>query len=257
MRNNASATRIELVRHRGGQAANSSSPSSGQLHARIVDEIGLRIVLGEWKPGEALPNGDEWATALGVSRTAFRESMRVLAGKGMIEARPKTGTRVRARKFWNHLDPDLLAWRFGAIAGHDGKQLFELRRMVEPAAAELAAERASKRLIAELEAAYRAMEAVGDDGEKLIRPDLAFHQLILQMTGNELIGSLAALIETALIASFRLSNDNPTGQRPALPLHYAVLAAIRDRDGVRARKAMSMLLSSAEADVHRDRKSVV
>lgn len=251
MRNNASATRIEAIRPRGGPAANSSSPASGHLHARIVDEIGLRIVLGEWKPGEALPNGDEWAIALGVSRTAFRESLRVLAGKGMIEARPKTGTRVRPRKFWNHLDPDLLAWRFGAVARQDGKQLFELRRMVEPAAAELAAERASNHQIAELEAAYRAMEAVGDDGEKLIGPDLAFHQLILQMTGNELIGSLAALIETALITSFRLSNDNPAGQRPALPLHRDVLSAISDRDGARARAAMNMLLSSAEADVHR------
>lgn len=239
------------VRAPSRSIANSSSPTSGQLHARIVDEIGLRIVLGEWKPGENLPNGNEWAIELGVSRTTFRESLKVLAGKGMIEAKPKTGTRVRPRRFWNHLDPDLLVWRFGAGAEDGGKQLFELRRMVEPAAAELAAARATDRMIDELDAAYRAMEAAGDDGEKLVGPDLAFHQLILQMTGNELIGSLAALIETALITSFRLSNDNPTGQRPALPLHFDVLAAIRDRDGARARAAMNVLLANAEADVHR------
>lgn len=229
----------------------SSSPASGSLHARIVDEIGARIVLGEWLPGETLPNGDGWAAALGVSRTAFREALKVLVGKGMVEARPKTGTRVRPREYWNHLDPDLLAWRFGSVAAEDGRQLFELRRMVEPAAAELAAARASKGTIAELEIAYRAMEEASDDDVKLIGPDLAFHQLILRMTGNELIGSLAALIETALITSFRLSIGNPAGQRPSLPLHLAVLAAIRDRDGHRARAAMIALLAAAEEDVRK------
>lgn len=227
------------------------APAAGQLHARIVDQIGLRIVRGELKPGDPLPDGASWAAALGVSRTAFRESIKVLAGKGMIEARPRTGMRVRARKFWNHLDPDILAWRFGAGGDAEATDLFDLRRMVEPAAAELAAARASEMQIAELAAAYAAMEAVGDDDEAFVAPDLRFHQLILGMTGNELISSLAALIETALVTSFRLSNDNPAGQRPSLPLHRAVLSAIRERDGKRAREAMTALLAGAEQDVRK------
>jgi DNA-binding FadR family transcriptional regulator len=225
------------------------APASGLLHARIVDQIGLRIVRGDLKPGDALPNGEEWAAMLGVSRTAFRESIKVLAGKGLIESRPKTGTRVRDSLYWNHLDPDVLAWRFGSGASDDAKDLFELRRVFEPAAAELAAMRATPAQIAGLEAAYRNMEAAGDDGEQFAGPDLVFHQLILRITGNQLIGSLAALIETALTTSFRLSDDNPAGQRQSLPLHLAVLDAVRARDGARAKAAMLTLLDRAEKDV--------
>lgn len=252
MKNIDEATRLNvfwLRDHSLGQA--SAAPAAGQLHARIVDQIGLRIVRSELKPGDTLPNGADWAAALGVSRTAFRESIKVLAGKGMIEARPKTGMRVRARKFWNHLDPDILAWRFGSGGEDDAGDLFDLRRMVEPTAAELAAKRASKVQIAELARAFSAMEAAGDDSEAFVAPDLRFHQLILGMTGNELINSLAALIETALVTSFRLSNDNPAGQRPSLPLHRAVLDAISARDGARARDAMTALLSGAEQDVRK------
>jgi DNA-binding FadR family transcriptional regulator len=225
------------------------SPVSGPLHARIVDQIGLRIVRGDLKPGDPLPNGEEWAAMLGVSRTAFRESIKVLTGKGLIESRPKTGMRVRPSSYWNHLDPDVLAWRFGAGASDDAKDLFELRRVFEPAAAELAAQRATATQIAELQAAYHDMEVAGDDGEQFAGPDLAFHQLILRFTGNQLIGSLAALIETALTTSFRLSNDNPAGQRQSLPLHLAVLEAVRAHDGARARAAMLTLLDRAEKDV--------
>lgn len=186
---------------------------------------------------------------LGVSRTAFRESIKVLSGKGLIESRPKTGTRVRPSSHWNHLDPDVLAWRFGAGGSDDAKDLFELRRVFEPAAAELAAQRATAAQIVELQSAYDAMERAGDDGEQFAGPDLVFHQLILRFTGNQLISSLAALIETALTTSFRLSNDNPAGQRQSLPLHLAVLAAVRAHDGAGARAAMLTLLDRAEKDV--------
>lgn len=205
---------------------------------------------GEWPPGSALPNESEWSARLGVSRTALREASKVLAAKGLIESRPKTGTRVRPRESWNFLDPDVLAWQLEARRSGDyARDLFELRRLIEPAASALAAERATRGQLATLEEAYRGMEAAGDDGELWVAPDLLFHQTILRMTRNELIGSLAALIESALALSFRLSNDNPAGQSHSLPLHRAVLVQIRARDGERARLAMTVLLDHAEEDV--------
>jgi len=251
MKNEAGANRGAAAAADSWSAAGNTAtaPASGLLHARTVDQIGRRIVRGELKPGDVLPKGEEWAAMLGISRTAFRESIRVLAGKGLIESRPKTGTRVRERTYWNHLDPDVLAWRFGSGASDDAKELFELRKVVEPAAAELAAGRATPVQLSQLKSAYREMEAAGDDGERFAAPDLVFHQLILRMTGNQMIGSLAALIETALTASFRLSNDNPAGQRHSLPLHRAVLDAIRTRNGAKARAAMLTLLDRAEKDV--------
>jgi DNA-binding FadR family transcriptional regulator len=116
-------------------------------------------------------------------------------------------------------------------------------------AAELAAGRAGPPQIKELEDLLAEMEHVADDGERFTVPDLAFHQAILRMTGNELMGSLAALIETALLMSFRLSNENPRGNRHSMPLHRKVAARIATGDGAGARRAMLTLIDDAEIDV--------
>jgi DNA-binding FadR family transcriptional regulator len=215
-----------------------------------VEQIGARIVQGDFLPGEALPNADDSSEMLGVSRTVLREAIKVLAGKGLVESRPKTGTRVRPRSDWNFLDPDVLSWRYsGTINPDDVTALFELRRAIEPMSAALAAQRATAEQIAELNAALVEMEEFSDDGDRFAKPDLVFHQTILRMTGNELIGSLAALIETALVMSFRLSNDNPGGQRHSMPLHRDVAEKIAAGDEPGAEKALLILIDNAEKDV--------
>jgi len=220
------------------------------LHARLLNEIGLSIVRGELVPGDQLPNGDDWSAAFGASRTGLREVVKVLAGKGMVEMRPRTGTRVRPRKDWNFLDPDVLLWRFSArTTAEEARSLFELRRAIEPMAGALAAERASTEQIAELRALLDEMEQAGSDGERFAVPDLAFHQAILHMSGNELIGSLSALIETALVISFRLTDDNPAGQVHSLGLHRRIVETIEQRDPAATTKALIALLDGAEEDV--------
>ena len=77
------------------------------LHGRIVHAIGRRILSGDLRPGDLLPAEPD----LGASRTVVREAVKVLAAKGLVESRPKTGTRVRPRDAWNLLDPDVLAWQ--------------------------------------------------------------------------------------------------------------------------------------------------
>ena len=222
----------------------------GGLHAAAVERIGAWIVQGRIPPGELLPNASD--PTLGISRSVLREAIKVLAGKGLVESRPKTGTRVRARSEWNFLDPDVLAWRYaGSIGTEDVRALFELRRAIEPMAASLAATRANAEEIAVLETALAEMEAVVHDGELFAKPDLIFHQTILRMTGNELISSLAALIETALVMSFRLSIDSPDGQEPSMPLHRKVANRIAARDPLGAQQAMIVLLEGAEQDVRR------
>ena len=218
----------------------------------VLNQIGQRIVRGDFAPGEVLPNADDWSAAEGISRTVLREALKVLAGKGLIESRPKTGTRVRPRADWNFLDPDVLAWRFASPANdEDARALFELRRGIEPMSAALAAERASPQQVRELESVLAEMEEVADEPERFAAPDLVFHQSILRMTGNELLSSLAAVIETALMMSFRLSNDNPGGQRHSLPLHREVMSRIAAKDAGGARQAMLTLLDQAEDDVRR------
>ncbi|MCC7049925.1 MAG: FadR family transcriptional regulator [Alphaproteobacteria bacterium] len=237
----------ELRRARGSRTFSRLS-----LHGRVAHDLGLRVLRGELPPGTTLPTEEAFSAELGVSRTALREAIKLLTSKGLLESRPRRGTRVRAREHWSYLDPDVLAWRFDTEPMERSvRDLFELRRLVEPAAAEMAAQRADKDAIKRLEQAYADMDAAGDDGERWEEPDLRFHQTIINTTGNELIGALAALIETTLTMTFRLSNDNPAGQRHSLPLHRAVLDGIRRRKPQWARDAMMVLLDGAEQDVHR------
>lgn len=225
---------------------------AGGLHAMVLTQLGQSIVRGDIVPGAALPNADDWSVQFGVSRTVIREVVKVLAAKGMVESRPKTGTRVRPRQEWNFLDPDVLNWRFAAgVKAEEAKAIFELRRAIEPAAAALAAHRASAEDIATLEQHFAQMELFADDSVRFAEPDLAFHQAILRMTGNELFGSLASVIETALMMSFRLTDDNPEGQRPSLPLHRRVIDCIRGGDAAGASAAVIVLLDEAEDDVTR------
>src|SRR5438445_11294048 len=120
----------------------------GGLHGQIVHAIGRQILSGEIQPGEVLP----LRSGPPASRTVVREAIKVLAAKGLVESRPKTGTRVRRRDDWNLLDPDVLAWlQNGDVSEELLRKLTEVRRIVEPAAAELAAARAGAREIAAME----------------------------------------------------------------------------------------------------------
>lgn len=222
------------------------------LHGALLNRLGTDILRGDLPPGTQLANVEDLSATYGVSRTVIREVIRVLTDKGMLEARPRTGTRVRARMHWNFLDPDVLAWRYGSASEPaDTRALFELRRAIEPAAGALAAERATPEQIEELEGYYALMDLHADDNARFAEPDLAFHQLILRMTGNELIGSLGALTEAALVISFRLTDANPLGQRPSLPLHRKVIECIKQRDSAGAHDALLRLLDDAETDVQR------
>src|SRR5262245_55114744 len=239
------------------RALSAALPTAGSfarrsLHGQVAQEVGIDIVRGAFRPGELLPIEADLCVRMGISRTAVREAIKVLAGKGLVQSRPKTGTRVQPRDAWNFLDADVLTWQLAA--GPPGKivrELFELRRLIEPAAAALAAVRAPEAQIARLEQAYREMVAAGDDGEKFLGPDMRFHRTILDAIDNEMLRSLTTVVDTALTLSLRLSMDNPHGQRMSLPLHKAVLDAIRRRDGRSAHRAMIRLIDDAELDVRR------
>ena len=212
----------------------------------------MRIVRGALRPGDPLPVETELSAMMGIGRPAVREAIKMLAGKGLVSSRQKRGTRVRPRQDWNFLDADVLTWQLAARpSAKIVRELFELRRFIEPAAAELAAMRAPARHIARLTAAYGEMVAAGDDGQKFLQPDMRFHRTILDAVNNDMLRSLATVVDTALSLSLRLTIDSPRGQRYSLPLHKAVLDAIRRRDPNAARRAMIRLIDDAESDVHR------
>src|SRR5882757_11318980 len=127
------------------------------IHGRVVELLGRRIVSGEFPDGSQLPNETELAAQLEVSRGGIREAVKALAAKGLVEPRPRLGTRVLPRHRWNLMDREVIDWHGETGDPEFLKDLLELRLMVEPGASQLAAARSSDEQIAVLETAYAAM----------------------------------------------------------------------------------------------------
>lgn len=232
------------------KAVNSRTFSCRSLHGQVAHKIGLRIVSGELAPGSVMQTEEAASAELKVSRTAYREAMKVLSAKGLVESRPRAGTRVRSRDQWNMLDPDLLSWSFTTGPNPEfARSLFEIRQMVEPAAAALAAERAIAGDLDTIEEALTGMKERDPASRDAIQADLAFHLGILAASGNELLVSLGFLIESALAQSFELSTYRPGARENSVPLHEAVFVEIRGSRPESARDAMSRLLTEARADI--------
>ena len=221
------------------------------LHAQVIHELGRLIVSGELKPGDSLPREEALAQRMVISRTALREAMKVLASKGLIETRQKTGTRVRDPRYWNQLDADILAWRCASMPTEDFvEKLVEMREIIEPAAVAAAAKRRSAEQLARLKAAYEAM-AASADLDAWTKADLDFHERILECANNELMASLFSVIDAALGAYFLLSARTAVDFKYSLPRHFAVYDAIRLRRPEAAREAMHGLIMDSRANIRR------
>lgn len=222
------------------------------VHGHLVEVIGQRIVGAVLPPGSVLPREAELMDEFRASRTAVREAIKVLAAKGLVESRQRLGMRVKAQDDWNLLDPDVLAWY--AAAGPSPvlvAQMVELRRMIEPAAARLAAGRRSEAELAAIEAAYRAMEGGLDDTTAYYRADLAFHRAIFRASGNPFVDRLGAIVAVILEVSFRLQRRSLIPASAGLALHAPVLQAIRKGDAPAAESAMQAIIEAARQELSR------
>jgi DNA-binding FadR family transcriptional regulator len=216
------------------------------MHGRVVEWIGLRIVSGEFADGSQLPNEGELAARLHVSRGGVREAIKALAAKGLVEPRPRLGTRVLPRRDWNLMDREVIDWHGRSADVAFLADLLDLRQVVEPAAARLTAERATDDQIEELAAAYAGMADHADDlatdERAFVDADLAFHLVVLRASGNQLIEQLGRLLEAGLHHALEATSHLPGGVAATLPLHKAVLQAVRARRPAAAERAMNKLL---------------
>jgi DNA-binding FadR family transcriptional regulator len=200
-----------------------------------------------------LPDETALSEQFGVSRTVVREAIKVLASKGLLETRPKVGTQVRLRRYWNLLDSDVLAWRY-EVGPDEGflEDLSEVREIIEPSGAGLAAERATTGEVADILAWCDRMEAAAaEDGDDYIDADMAFHTAILDACHNDLLAQLSDTITMALRLSRRLTVSVPGSSLAAMPAHWAVARAIGDHDRRAAECAMRELLRATAADIER------
>jgi DNA-binding FadR family transcriptional regulator len=224
-----------------------STYAGRNLHGQVVQELGRRVVGGQYPAGALLPNEEQLCNELLVSRTALREAIKVLAAKGLLEPRPRIGTRVRNKDQWNLLDPDILAWRCATGADAEFLQhLTELREIIEPSAAALAAKSHQPEQLAAIAAALAAMERASGIGE-WVEADLAFHTAVLKATNNPLLMPLAAIIGSALESLLGVSARTSDNFKQALPDHQKVFEAIQAGDAQSALHRMAGLLSDTRA----------
>jgi GntR family galactonate operon transcriptional repressor len=216
------------------------------VHGQTVAALAGRILSGDIPEGATL---DLLALReeLDVSLTALREALKVLSAKGLVDARQKRGTFVRPRAFWNMFDVDVMRWR---SAGPPDlgllEDLTEVRSVIEPAAARMAAERATEQDLYGLTEALRRM---ADPGQDAVEADLDFHRALFAATHNQLLVEMQRVLANGLAMRDKVvhaaEHDDP------VPSHRKVLDAIRAADEPAAELAMRELLDKANEDFHR------
>ena len=220
-----------------------------RLNGAIIHKLGLAILAGEFKEGDTLSGEVASAEALNVSRSAYREAVQVLAAKGLVESRTKSGTRVLPRNRWNLLDPDVLAWAFaGEPDARLIRSLFELRAMIEPEAARLAAERRDRGDLTRMKEALAGMRrhTLATDQGRLADRD--FHDALLHATRNDALIVLSASIGAAVNWTTQFKQRARALPRNPIPDHARVYEAIAAGNGPAASEAMRALVELALQD---------
>ncbi len=236
----------------GGMAKIFTSLQRQNLAEQVGQQIGLSIMRNDFKPGDALLSEPELSLQFKVSRPVLREALKMLGAKGLIESRPKTGTRVRPRADWNLLDPDVIAWQYEVGFDRSFLQaICEIRLMFEPMTAGFAAARATAEEVARIEECCQLLEEAVDLIELYIPADLQFHTAICSAAHNELLQKIITTLETPLRASRIITSQLPGANQVAMPLHWAITEAIRNRDEQAAEVTMRKLIILTTEDIHR------
>ncbi len=221
-----------------------------RIHGAIARAIGIEIVSGKRPPGFHFGGEIEASGKLGVSRTAYREAMRILAAKGLIESRPRAGTRVNPRSRWNVLDPEVLAWSFESEPHPEFvRGLFELRELIEPGAAALAARRRTEDHLILMRAALDDMTRFPLETPEGQAADQRFHRTLFAATANEPLAALASTIGAAVTWTTRFKTREGPLSRDPVPDHERVYDAIAARKARSASEAMRFLIRSALKDM--------
>lgn len=221
-----------------------------RVRHNVTAAIGADICGGRFAPGTVLPRESDLCETYGVSRTVIRESLKVLETKGLVHGRPRVGTLVLDRSEWNVLDAQILEWMGpDVLSAQLLGSILEARRTVEPAAAFLAAARATAQEIADLERACDEMGAADDDLEAFTAADTRFHETLLRASHNKVFHQLSSIIHAALSHALHASNRASVKRDEALGVHRELVDALRMRDATRAETCSRNILDLAARDL--------
>lgn len=217
-----------------------------RVFEQIVAQIERRILSGELRHGDYLGSERELAEQFGASRTAVREALKTLAQRGLVDMRPGRGTMViddTSRAVWHSLR---LMMHIGSQ--HTPAHLTEVREILEPEIAALAAERAGDGHIAALRAAIETMERALDDADAYIAADNEFHRTLARGSGNPLILALMDSIVDLLSDQRKMVFAVQGGPERGQVHHRLIFDAILARDPVAARERMRAHMDQVRDD---------
>lgn len=219
----------------------------------ILEHLAREIISGKLKHNDIIPNEIDFAASFGVSRTMIRDVLKILELKGLIERRTNVGTRIRSINSWNLLDQDVLAWSSTILTGKRFLlSLMEMRMIIEPQAAALAALRADDDDLVHIRGDYhRMLETDAQTGQPVLNTDMdiEFHKSILKACGNLFLSQFGGAIRGALYHTIYLSNKLHIDHQASHDCHRMVLTAIEDRDPTAAYSAMCRVLNNAICDL--------
>jgi acetyl esterase/lipase/DNA-binding FadR family transcriptional regulator len=225
--------------------------SRSRLHGSLAHRIAGNIIRGDSAPGSLLPKEESASESFGVSRSAYREAIRTLAAKGIVTAQPKVGTKIAPRSAWHVLDPDVLAWLFELAPNETFiRNLFELRKIVEPSAAALAAMRRNEEELSRLADALSRMARANPRTGAWLNAIVGFHQEMLTAGRNEALSSIWPAIQTTLRWSIKLQMMLPTLSLAHDPVadHARVFEKVASQNAEGALTETALLIESALAD---------
>ena len=220
---------------------------STKIYEQIAKQIEQRIISGELRKGDRLPTERELAIQFQASRTAVREAMKSLAQKGLVDMRPGRGTIVidgTSRAMRHSLG---LMMRVGQLS--NTVELVEVREILEPEIAALAAARAQEEQISAMQAAIEVMDASLNDADAFIVADNDFHRALARATQNELILALVDSVVDLLSVQRKQIFAVTGGPERGQVHHKLLLAAVISRDPEAAHKAMQAHLQQVRDDV--------
>lgn len=209
-----------------------------------IEKIKQMILSGELKPGDRLPREADLAERLGLSRSSLREAVRALTLIHVLDVRQGDGTYVTS------LSPDLLLDAMAFVIDFHGDdtvlQFFEVRRIIEPAAASMAAQRMSEEAVDKLAQVMSGIRPETDI-EEFVAADLEFHRQVADGSGNPV---LASLVESMSGPTHRARVWRGVTQESAvarsLAEHDAIVRAIRAREPEVARSWATVHVAGVE-----------
>jgi GntR family galactonate operon transcriptional repressor len=236
----AQATRRNGVPDDGESALQSWPRRPARLATAVVEDLVDRIVAGELPVGSALPTEPVLCEMFSVSRTVIREAVKSLEGMRLVHAQQGLGTRVCDAVDWDLLNPVVLA----ASVRHDAERsiledLVSVRRALESQMAGQASRSATELQLAHIEAALLQAQAEEENTARFLRADLAFHDAIMEASGNRFARAVIHTVNTEAFRSLRyIGEPSRDDCRQSNREHQKIFDKLRARDDSQAARAM-------------------